>query len=260
MKNKNSFEEFSIEKNNKASNMEENLKKETGGFKVAGAIMRLGLLFGSVCEVMIIVTILAIPFYLWNFVIYRSFERTFELSGLVALVILAIGIFIYIGYIFVSNRIFGRTFPQAGFKSVVVGVKNEKLELRDIARRILVKIAIAVAWFGLGLIISVYISYGAPVILDWSQKIKNAIFFAFLISPILLIPFLSKRTQTITDYFSRTKVLVDYGQIKQEERARLNQLIENPMLLISGTSAVSMGTIFFMIGIAYLIKISGKRF
>lgn len=236
--------------------MEENLEKETGGFKIAGAIMRLGILFGSVWELMMIVFILAIPFYLWNFAIYRSFERAFELSGLVALVILAIGIFIYIGYIFVSNRIFGRTLPQAGFKSIVVGVNNEKLEPRDIARRILVKLAVAVALFGLGLIISVYISYGVPVILDWSQKIKNGIFFALLISPILLIPFLSKRTQTITDYFSRTKVLVNYEQIKKEERGRLNELIEDPWLLLAGASAVSMGAIFFMIGIAYLIKIS----
>lgn len=92
--------------------------------------------------------------------------------------------------------------------------------------------------------------------LDWDMKIKNAIFFALLISPILLIPFLSKRTQTITDYFSRTKVLVNYEQIKKEERGRLNELIEDPWLLLAGASAVSMGTIFFMIGIAYLIKIS----
>lgn len=260
MENENYLKRLGKEENDEGFVVKESLEKETGEFEIARSIMRLGLLFGAVLEFMIIVFVLAIPFYLWNLIAHKSFEKSFELSGLVILVILAIGIFIYIGYLFVSNRIFGRTFSQVNFKSVAVRVNNEKMEPRDIARRILAKILIATVWFGLGLIISIYISHGAPVSQDWPQKIKNAIVFAFLISPILLIPFLSEKTQTITDYFSRTKVLINYEQIKQEEKGHLNEFIENPWLLLAGAPTVSMGAIFFMIGIAYMIKFSKKRF
>lgn len=133
--------------------MEENSEKETGSFRVAGAVMRLGLLLGSLGELMMMVFILAIPFYLLNLIIYKSLDKIFELSGLFVSIVATVGAFLYIGYLFVSNRIFGRTFPQAGFKSVIVGLDNEKLEPRDITRRILVKIVIALVWFGLGAII-----------------------------------------------------------------------------------------------------------
>ncbi len=148
---------------------------------------------------------------------------------------------------------------------MIVRLDGTRLEPKGIGRRLLVKFVALIILFllGAGLSFFVFSKYGMnDTVWKWSTQIGSSLFFASLISPILILPFISKRTQTITDYFSDTKILVDYEGIKKEERDYLNKIIENPTILIagvSGASVISFGAVFVMMAIAFLFKVLGKR-
>lgn len=236
-------------------NKENNLvSRNDESIRVAGAIMRMAGILGVLFEIIVIY----MPF---NAIFALLYILEIEFNKLYMVIALAISLLFYILYLFTSYKMFGGTFTQRDFKLMILQTNGDRLRSVDVLRRIIVKFVTILFLLGVGAGMSFALfNHYAVEDFQLSSFVWSTVFFSILVSPILLISFFSSRTQTLTDFFSKTRVLVDYGLIQEEEREHLNSIIENPTLLLAGASTIPFWGLLIMVLIAFLYKLSGKKF
>lgn len=218
--------------------------------QTAKLLIRFFGIFGSLTELLIIFSIINfLPLFVFN-----------TKNDNVYLFTVFITIIIYIIYVFTTQAINGRTYVQKIQKIFIFSENGKNIQLKDTFKRIISKLVVFLFWLIPWFILSFLISskYNSdPQILP---IIKLTLFFGLLSAPIIMIPIISNKKQTLYDYLSSTVVLVNYEEIKKEEREHINRLINDPFQIDKKNPNVSIQARIIAIIIFFILKIFKKKF
>jgi uncharacterized RDD family membrane protein YckC len=216
--------------------------------ETARPLIRIFGLFGGLTELSTILLIVNfLPFYIY---------KTKNVD--VYIVTIFISVVLYIIYVLTTQAINGCTYTQKIQKIYIFNENGKKIQLKDILKRMISKLIVFLLWLIPWFIIFLVISLNNSNSLQILPNIKITLFFGFFSAPILMIPIISRKSQTLYDYLSGTIVLVNYEEIKKEEKEHINKLIDNPFLIDKENANISIQARLVAIIIFFILKIFKK--
>ncbi|RLC38373.1 hypothetical protein DRH27_02420 [Candidatus Falkowbacteria bacterium] len=218
--------------------------------QTAKLLIRFFGIFGSLTELLIIFSII-------NFMALFVFNTK---NDIIYLFTVLTTIIIYIIYVFTTQAINGRTYVQKIQKIFIFNENGKKIQLKDSFKRMASKLIVFIFWLIPWFILSFFISSKYNSDFQILPIIKLTLFFGLFSFPILMIPIISNKKQTLYDYLSSTIVLVNYEEIKKEEKENINRLIDDPFIIDKENPNVSIQARLIAIIIFFILKIFKKKF
>ena len=230
------------------------MEKNNNKLKPAGILFRIVGLIGNYIEFAIV----TVPIFL----ILDYFIN----SNLSIYISLTVGFIIFSIYYIITETsdIFKGNFSKKLNKLQLVNKEGSNLSLRQLIIRVITKaiiLILLVSFFYL--IIITFKSTHGPIGLNDDSTLIDLFIVFVLIYPILCVfllkPIFNNNSQTVYDLLSKTYLLIDIEGIKEEEKERFRQILNDPSKLYFDNRRLNPIIVLLVMIFTYILKLFQKN-